>query len=315
MECWQAETEGSQKKASSPARNPTTPSITHLPEMSPGAHVSSVFGLQNHLPAPFDRTGQVVPPGIIPRVTTTVWEDEGCLYFQVDVRGICVARREDNHMINGTKLLNVAGITRGRGDGMLMSEKSRHVVEIGPMHLKGVWIPLERALEFANKEKITESLYPLFVHNIGSLIHQPSHQRPSHRGDSRRKTQEVKEWAEHNDDHVQQIDVPEDSDKSLRKLPLDTVRNHELHVQGPIGSLSRSLIKTLRLILMEVRTQSDMAQHYGSLESSCAALFFWSSDLGLLRGELDDMLQDSPQLRDICLTVLVSVSQFASTCT
>lgn len=45
----------------------------------------------------------------------------------------------DNHMVNGTKLLNVAGMTRGRRDGILKSEKVRHVVKIGPMHLKGVW--------------------------------------------------------------------------------------------------------------------------------------------------------------------------------
>lgn len=48
-------------------------------------------------------------------------------------------KNADNHMINGTKLLNVAGMTRGRRDGILKSEKIRHVVKIGPMHLKGVW--------------------------------------------------------------------------------------------------------------------------------------------------------------------------------
>ena len=91
-----------------------------------------------------------------PRVTATLWEDEGSLCFQVEAKGVCVARREgmlsltllqhilltplaDNHMINGTKLLNVAGMTRGRRDGILKSEKTRHVVKIGPMHLKGVW--------------------------------------------------------------------------------------------------------------------------------------------------------------------------------
>jgi len=97
-------------------------------------------------------------------------------------------------MINGTKLLNVAGMTRGRRDGILKSEKTRHVVKIGPMHLKGVWsvfviyvnvkmhmliiyrIPFDRALEFANKEKITEQLYPLFVHDIGALLYHPSNQ-------------------------------------------------------------------------------------------------------------------------------------------
>ncbi|ROW13345.1 hypothetical protein VPNG_05467 [Cytospora leucostoma] len=136
---------------------------------------------QNVLPLPgqpgmpnqysgFDTTGQVAPPGMKPRVTATLWEDEGSLCFQVEARGICVARREDNHMINGTKLLNVAGMTRGRRDGILKSEKVRHVVKIGPMHLKG------RALDFANKEKITELLYPLFVHNIGALLYHPTNQ-------------------------------------------------------------------------------------------------------------------------------------------
>ncbi|KAK4230250.1 cell pattern formation-associated protein stuA [Podospora fimiseda] len=124
----------------------------------------------------YDTTGQVAPPGMKPRVTATLWEDEGSLCFQVEARGICVARREDNHMINGTKLLNVAGMTRGRRDGILKSEKVRHVVKIGPMHLKGVWIPFDRALEFANKEKITELLYPLFVHNIGQLLYHPANQ-------------------------------------------------------------------------------------------------------------------------------------------
>ncbi|MCJ1285707.1 hypothetical protein MMC26_005048 [Xylographa opegraphella] len=122
----------------------------------------------------YDTTGQNAPPGMKPRVTATLWEDEGSLCFQVEAKGVCVARREDNHMINGTKLLNVAGMTRGRRDGILKSEKLRHVVKIGPMHLKGVWIPFERALDFANREKITELLYPLFVHNIGALLYHPT---------------------------------------------------------------------------------------------------------------------------------------------
>lgn len=59
----------------------------------------------------------------------------------------------DNHMINGTKLLNVAGMTRGRRDGILKSEKLRHVVKIGPMHLKGVWyveVPSKTTAESTN---------------------------------------------------------------------------------------------------------------------------------------------------------------------
>ncbi|KKF92291.1 Cell pattern formation-associated protein stuA [Ceratocystis platani] len=121
-----------------------------------------------------DTTGQIAPPGMKPRVTATLWEDEGSVCFQVEAKGICVARREDDNMINGTKLLNVAGMTRGRRDGILKSEKQRRVVKIGPMHLKGVWIPYERALDFANKEKITELLYPLFVHQISTLLCHPA---------------------------------------------------------------------------------------------------------------------------------------------
>jgi protein SOK2 len=52
-------------------------------------------------------------------------------------------------MINGTKLLNVAGMTRGRRDGILKSEKVRHVVKIGPMHLKGVWLVSPQPLGLA----------------------------------------------------------------------------------------------------------------------------------------------------------------------
>jgi hypothetical protein len=65
-------------------------------------------------------------------------------------------------------------MTRGRRDGILKSERIRHVVKSGPMQLKGVWIPFERALDFANKERITDLLYPLFVNNIGALLYNPT---------------------------------------------------------------------------------------------------------------------------------------------
>lgn len=126
------------------------------------------------MPTITDPTGQKPPLNIKPKITTTLWEDEGTLCFQVEARGICVARREDNNMINGTKLLNVAGMTRGRRDGILKGEKSRHVVKAGAMHLKGVWIPYERALDFANREKIIDLLYPLFVTDLKALLYHPA---------------------------------------------------------------------------------------------------------------------------------------------
>ena len=41
-----------------------------------------------------DPSGQVAPSGMKPRVTATLWEDEGCMCFQVETKGICVARRD-----------------------------------------------------------------------------------------------------------------------------------------------------------------------------------------------------------------------------
>ncbi|KAI9686088.1 MAG: hypothetical protein M1822_004071 [Bathelium mastoideum] len=124
----------------------------------------------------FDNTGQFAPHGAEPHLTVTRWEDEDVVCFMVQSRGIKVARREDNHMINGTKLLEVAGMTRSRRDGILGSEKARRVVKYGPLDMEGTWIPFERALDFANKEKITDSLFPLFVHDIGTLLYHPSNQ-------------------------------------------------------------------------------------------------------------------------------------------
>lgn len=116
--------------------------------------------------------GQVQPPGLHPRITTIMWEDEKTLCYQVEANGVAVVRRADNDMINGTKLLNVAKMTRGRRDGILKAEKTRHVVKIGSMHLKGVWIPFERALLMAQREGIVDLLYPLFVKDIKRVIQQ-----------------------------------------------------------------------------------------------------------------------------------------------
>lgn len=113
-----------------------------------------------------------------PRVTTTMWEDEKTLCYQVEANGVSVVRRADNDMINGTKLLNVAKITRGRRDGILKAERIRHVVKIGSMHLKGVWIPFERAHAMAQREKIVDYLYPLFVKDIESVLKQTSSDIP-----------------------------------------------------------------------------------------------------------------------------------------
>ncbi|KAG5518495.1 hypothetical protein PMAC_002891 [Pneumocystis sp. 'macacae'] len=101
------------------------------------------------------------------RVTATVWEDERTVGS-----GRETGLTADNDMVNGTKLLNVTGMSRGKRDGMLKSEKVRAVVKTGAMHLKGVWIPFERALELAEREGIVDELYPLFVRDIKRVLYE-----------------------------------------------------------------------------------------------------------------------------------------------
>lgn len=108
--------------------------------------------------------------GYMRTVVTTLWEDEQTLCYGVSHNGVTVLRRADNGLVNGTKLLNVTGMTRGRRDGILKHEHERHVVKVGSMSLKGVWIPLRRAQEIARREGVEPLLYPLFVRDLGALV-------------------------------------------------------------------------------------------------------------------------------------------------
>lgn len=105
-----------------------------------------------------------------PRVFTTFWEDQKTVCYQVEAHGILVSRREDTNYINGTKLLNVAGMTRGKRDGILKTERTKSVVKVGTMNLKGVWIPFERAAEIARNDGIDGLLYPLFVKDLKTFF-------------------------------------------------------------------------------------------------------------------------------------------------
>ncbi|EGG06552.1 uncharacterized protein MELLADRAFT_31636, partial [Melampsora larici-populina 98AG31] len=63
------------------------------------------------------------------------WEEEKSLYFQIDAGGFCIGRVKETNMVNGTKLLNLTGISRGKRDGILKNEKQRQVIKHGTMHL------------------------------------------------------------------------------------------------------------------------------------------------------------------------------------
>ncbi|CAO3660445.1 unnamed protein product [Umbelopsis ramanniana] len=82
-------------------------------------------------------------------------------------------------MVNGTKLLNVAGMSRGKRDGILKNEKGRVVVKVGAMHLKGVWITFARAKMLAVQYKIADALYPLFVDDPSMFLYPANGGGPS----------------------------------------------------------------------------------------------------------------------------------------
>lgn len=82
-------------QASGSMSNPMMASSIQLPAMTSGPPAASLPGSQSYgAPHTFDHTGQIAPPGMKPRVTATLWEDEGSLCFQVEAKGVCVARRE-----------------------------------------------------------------------------------------------------------------------------------------------------------------------------------------------------------------------------
>lgn len=148
------------------SNSPNLPWSSSPPPPLPPPSRNNSYGGYNTLP-------HMSSPMQRPKLTTTVWEDEGTLCYQVDAKSVCVARRQDNDMINGTKLLNVVGMSRGKRDGILKNEKGRVVVKVGAMHLKGVWITFNRAKDLANKFKITDILYPLFVEDPSVFLSVP----------------------------------------------------------------------------------------------------------------------------------------------
>lgn len=79
-------------------------------------------------------------------------------------------------------------------------------------------------------------------------------------------------------------------------------KNHETEL-GPIGFLFNCLIETLGLMLLDMKTRPTMSRDCQSLESDSAALLFWGSDFGGLRGGLDETLTGSTELRNTYLPV------------
>jgi len=104
-------------------------------------------------------------PNSIPNITLVPWAEQNTYVYQIEIEDKIVSRRFDNHFVNGTKLLNVAGLTRGKRDAILKNEPIRNVVKNAPFHLKGVWIPIERARILSLKYDIDDRIIYLLEDN------------------------------------------------------------------------------------------------------------------------------------------------------
>ncbi|KAL2918929.1 hypothetical protein HK105_201763 [Polyrhizophydium stewartii] len=120
-----------------------------------------------------DRPARAASGGQAPRFYTYLWEEQHTLVYQVEVDGFAIARRADNSMVNGTKLLNLAGLTRGKRDGLLKNVRGRQVVKIGPMHIKGVWVPLRKARELADQFAVAGLLDNVLADDPAALFPDP----------------------------------------------------------------------------------------------------------------------------------------------
>lgn len=100
------------------------------------------------------------------KVFAKYWSTDGVFYYCMEINNISVCRRSIDSFVNGTKLLNAANLTRGRRDGLLKKVTNKFVVRNGIAPLRGVWIPLHVAQDFAGLEDIEDICYPLLEENL-----------------------------------------------------------------------------------------------------------------------------------------------------
>ncbi|RKP33539.1 transcription regulator HTH, apses-type DNA-binding domain-containing protein, partial [Dimargaris cristalligena] len=91
------------------------------------------------------------------------WTDESIDSYVVSARGHHIARCMSSAMVNGTKLLNCAGLSRGRRDYLLRKEPLRRVLKKTCKTSRGVWIPYQRAVDLAHTYNVYHSTLPLLV--------------------------------------------------------------------------------------------------------------------------------------------------------
>lgn len=78
---------------------------------------------------------------------------------------------------------------------------------------------------------------------------------------------------------------------------------------GIIGDLFSGCFELIKSLATRLRLLDPPREHYDEFESSLAALFFWGEAFDASRGELDHTLQDSEDLRDMTLNMLIAIGE------
>ncbi|KAF2136283.1 uncharacterized protein K452DRAFT_280213, partial [Aplosporella prunicola CBS 121167] len=81
---------------------------------------------------------------------------------------------------------------------------------------------------------------------------------------------------------------------------------------GIVRDLFRSCVIFLQLFLAATQKTEVSRPSYEKLEDNLATLCFWDVDFGVSRGELDRILEETEENRDLTLSVLISLGDFLS---
>jgi hypothetical protein len=110
-------------------------------------------------PADGSAAHKMLMTGATPRLSVAMWDK--VTVYHLDIGDQTITRRMDNDFVNGTKLLNVVGMSRGKRDNLLKNEAERTVVKLGQKIFKGVWYGGVVAFSFL--------LFVLFIREMSGL--------------------------------------------------------------------------------------------------------------------------------------------------
>lgn len=169
-----------------------------------------------------------------PKIQTVYWAEKNTTCYQVRAKDYTVSRRLDNDYINGTKLLNIVGMSRGKRDGILKSEKKKDVVKVGSINLKGVWIPFDRAYEIARNEGLDTILFPIFVKDIEDYYQRTGHKLRTEDLSGEMQLENTRSDYEDVDFPPQEISTPHKSSTgSINETQLPNITTQLDHVFTP----------------------------------------------------------------------------------